>query len=381
MSEAVSLRETLQAAMAPEAEVAPVIAAEPIAAAPEAGADSQTAAAEAAPVTGEDAAPVAHDGRDEKGRFAPKEPKAPEAQAAPEAEAKPETAAPVEAGAQDEPTRIPPSLSAAVKAQWKDLPVEVRKDISKLEESVQTAKAEWGRKGERLNRFDELIGPRREKWQLSGLDEFSGIQTLLAAQDVLERNPVEGISWLARSYGVNLQQLAGQTTQLQPGAEGQPAPTAAPDLQAALTPYLEQVRTLEQQLQAITQGNEAAKLADARAEVEAFKSKPENLYFENVKEDVSRRLESGAAATLADAYEQAIWASAEIRPLLIKAQTAAPAPKTAEAAQREKAANARQAAGSVTGAPSPGAIAPRAGSKGNLREDLLASFQEHGASV
>ena len=363
----------------PGEEVA-AIAAEPVVVAPEPGPDSVAAAAEAAPIAGEEA-PVAQEGRDEKGRFAPKEPKAPEAQAAPVAEAKPETAAPVEAGAPEEPTRIPPSLSAAVKAQWKDLPAEVRKDFTKLEESVQTAKAEWGRKGERLNRFDELIGPRREKWQLSGLDEFSGIQTLLAAQDVLERNPVEGISWLARSYGVNLQQIAGQTTQPQPGAEGQPAPTAQPDFQAALTPYLTQVQTLQQQLQAITQGNEAAKLADARAEVDAFKSKPENLYFENVKEDVSRRLESGAATTLAEAYEQAIWASAEIRPLLIKAQTAAPAPKTAEAAQREKAANARQAAGSVTGAPSPGAVAQRAGSTGSLRDDLKASFQEHGASV
>lgn len=340
------------------------------------------------PVAAAEPAP-AGPARDASGKFAPKATDTPaeagaEDTATPPPTEEPETAKPAEKEPQSEAIPIPPSLSAAVKAQWADLPADVRKDFAKLEGTVQNAKAEWGKKGERLNRYEEILGPRREKWNLSGLDEFSGIQALLAAQDYLERDPVGGLNHIARSYGVDLRSLAGQATQQQPGAEGLQAPTAMPELQSVLQPLVQQVQTLQQQLQQSQQQTEQQKLSEAQATVQSFAAKPENLYFENVRPVVAKLLEQGLATTLEDAYQQAIWASPEIRPLLVaeqaKASATASQAKVQEQAARSKAQAAQRSAGSITGAPAPGAQAP-AGPVGSIRDTLQAAAREHGWQV
>lgn len=372
----ISVRDSLNAATkeleAPGGVVEPVQAApEPVVAAPEAQTPEPTPTQEAAPEARE---------RGPDGKFLPKDTKAEVSAEAPPAVEKTETAPLAEKEPQEtEAIRIPPSLPAAVKAQFKDLAPEVRDAFVKLEDSVQTAKAEWGKKGERLNRYDEIMAPRSEKLQLQGIDEFTFIKTLVAAQDFLERDPLGGISYLARSYGVNLNQLAAQPNAPQPGPEGQQTPTVNPNLEAMLQPLVAQVQTLQQQIAQSQQSTEAEKLASARASVADFASKPENMYFENVKADVAKRLSDGSAATLADAYDQAIWASPEIRPLLLKTQATDTAKKDAEAAQRAKAASANRSAGSVTGSPAPGASAPQ-GPIGTVRDTLQAAMQELGAA-
>lgn len=330
--------------------------------------------------------------RDASGKFAPKteDTAAPAAAGAeeqpPAAEApkETETAQPVEKEPQTEAIPIPPSLSAAVKAQWSDLKPEVQQAFRKLEDSVQTAKAEWGRKGERLNRYDEIIGPHLDRWRFNGLDEFSGIQALIAAQNVLERNPAEGLAYIARSYGVDLRALAGQALQQRPGAEGQQAPTAAPELQAYLQPLVQQVQTLQQRLQQADQRTEAEHLASARAEVEAFATRPENKYFENVRPLVAKLIETGVATTLQEAYDLASYRDPEVRAAIeaerSQAAAADAAKRAAEQQQRQKSAAATAAAGSVVGAPAPGAQAPK-GPPGSIRDTLVAAAREVGYQV
>jgi hypothetical protein len=339
---------------------------------------------------GEPAAPGSE--RDEKGRFKAKntdveptegagEPAA--AAPAPEEPAKPEKEEP-QTGA----IRIPPSLPAAVKAKWSDLEPEVQQAFAKLEDTVQTAKAEWGRKGERLNRYDEILGPHLDRWRLAGLDEFSGVQSLLAAQQLLDRNPVEGIIQIARSYGYTPQHLVQafglpQTSAPQPGAEGHTAPTAQPDLQAALRPLVE---PLMSEVQTLKQHLEGERSTAAQRTVEEFASRPENKYFENVREDVAILLETGRARTLQEAYDHACWLNPEVRAALLAeqsretqraAQTAEAERKAQEQARaRAKAQTATAAAGSVTGSPTPGLAPAQGRSTGNLRDDLLAAKQE-----
>jgi hypothetical protein len=384
------LREQLRAAMNGDAGGTP----EPQAPeAPEAAVQAAPEAAQAAE------APEAAGGpeRDEQGRFKAKntdvEPTEGAGAPAAAAPAPEEPAKPVEEEPQTGAIRIPPSLPAAVKAQWSDLKPEVQQAFSKLEESVQTAKAEWGRKGERLNRYDEILAPHLDKWAMRGLDAYTGIQALVAAQNTLDADPVKGIIEIARSYGVTPAHLAqafglSQTSAPQPGAEGHPAPTAMPDLSAALQPLAQQVQTLQQQLQQSQQASEAAEIAKARAQVEAFANDPANLYFENVRDRVAVLLETKQAETLADAYQMAIWADPTVRPLLLdqqakeaqRAAQEAAARQAAENAKRQKAQAAQHAGGSVTGAPTPGAQAPAA-PHGNLRETLQAAMREHAQQV
>jgi hypothetical protein len=392
MSEAPSIRDSLASAMSSLTDGAPEPAASSQTTAPAEAGDGGTKVIE--PADALDAAPEGAPSRDAQGRFAAKAADATDnttAQAGADATATPpadnqppEPAKPEDNGAQPEPTRVPPSLSAAVKSQWSELPQPVRDEFSRLEDTFQKGKAEWSRKGERLNRYDEILGPRVDRWRLAGLDEFSGIQTLLAAQDVLERNPVEGLTHIARSYGVDLRALAGQAIQQPSGLEGQRAPTVAPELQTVLQPLVQQVQTLQQQLQQSQQQSEQQKVTEAQAEVQAFASDPNHLYFDNVREQVAALLSAGQAQTLAAAYEQAIWASPEIRPLLLadqaKAQQAEAQKRAQEQAARTKAATAQQAAGSVTGAPAPGAQPPP-GPVGSIRDSLVQAAQATGWNV
>lgn len=283
-----------------------------------------------------------------------------------------ETAKPADAEPPSETTRIPPSLPAAVKAKWASLEPEVKQAFTKLEETVQTSKAEWGKKAERLNRFDEILSPRREKHQLSGLDDYQAVQTLFAAQDLLERDPVLGLTHLARSYGVDLRQFAQQMS-----GPGQAQLPQAMD--PALHPVLARVQTLENQLTQQSQAAEAAQVATATAEIEAFRNDPKNLYFDNVKDRLYAILQSGQAQTLSEAYETAIWASPEIRPLLLAEQKVSAQQAQTEAAQRERASSARRAAGSVTGAPGTASSPAAAASSGSVRDALQAAWEDHSA--
>lgn len=342
--------------------------------------------------------------RDESGRFKPKTdipPAEGAAQAAPVAEANTETAKPAGQEPQPEAIRVPPSLPAAVKAKFANLDPDVRDAFVTLEDSVQKAKAEWGGKGQRLNRFDEVIGPHLPRWQMAGLDEISGIQSLLAAQTLLDQNPVNGLVQIARSYGLTPAHLAqafglSQASAPNQGAEGQQAPTGSPDFSAALqqhlSPLVTQVQTLQQQLSQSQQAGEAAKLAEAQSTIEAFAADPKNMYFHNVQDAVYRMIsadrQAGGSMTLQQAYDGAVWADPTIRPHLLadqakataaeQARAAAEATKAAEKAQRDKAEAARKAGGSVTGSPTPGAQAP-AGAPGSVRDQLRSAMQEHGA--
>lgn len=377
----------------------------PAGAAPEPSNEAQGAAGAeagaAAAATPEPVEPKPEGGdpaRDEHGRFKAKTDQAPAAEGAPaaaqpvaEEPPKPESAKPEGEGAQTAPTRVPPSLPAALKARFASLDPDVQSAFVALEDSVQKAKAEWGVKGQRLNRFDEIFGPRLARWQMNGIaDEFQGIQMLLAAQDVLDRDPVQGLVQVARSYGVTPAHLAQafgltQTSAPQPGQEGQPPPTAQPGFEAALQPLAQQVQTLAQQFQQQQQSAQAQGLAQAQAAIDAFAADPKNLYFADVEDDITRRLVDGSAKSLQDAYDQATWANATIRPLLLEAERTAAAKATADAAAeakrleekaaRDKASAASRASGSVTGSPAAGSQAPGGGSTGNLRKDLEAAFQ------
>jgi hypothetical protein len=309
--------------------------------------------------------------RDDKGRFAPK---AGDAPAAGDPAAQTQSAPPAGQEPDDQATRVPASIPAALKADFRNLPPAWREAIANLEGSVQTAKAEWGQKGERLNRFDALLAPRQEKFALAGIDEHTALQQLLAASDFLDRDPVNALLWLANDRGVNLAQLVQQTSGgAQPG--GQPPAQMHPALQQLQGT----VQTLQQQLQQREQADQSARQAEAAAEIDAFRKDPKNIYFADVSKQVGQLLASGQVESLQEAYETAIWANPTIRPHLIKAQSEQ-AQRDREAADRAKAQAAQRAAGSVTGAPG-SATPPATGSKGSVRADIEAARATLGARV
>jgi hypothetical protein len=267
--------------------------------------------------------------RDERGRFAAKDQLDNSDKVVQDVDNQPEVREPE--------TAIPPphSLKAAVKANWSKYPPEVREEFVRLEQSVQAGKTEWASKAERLNRFDSLISPIKERLALSGVDEGTYVGRLIAADNLLTRDPVAGLAQIAQMYGVDLAQVGLQPQR----AEQHPV----------IAQLTEKLSTLEQQLQQRTQADEQERLSEARREIEAFKA--QNIYFEDVKGTIKALLETGQASDLQDAYDKATWANPEIRALILKAE------REKEQASQQKAQHAqraRSAGVSVTGSPTPG---------------------------
>ena len=249
-------------------------------------------------------------------------------------------------------TRAPSSWSPAAKAEFDKLPSPVQQAVAKREQEIDQG---LRRKAEELKRYEPLeqvLAPRRDLWAAQGMDETQAIKTLLAAQDLLEKNPVQGLEYLAKAYGVN---FAGQAQSPQPG---QPAPA-----QAGQAPEIEQLRAQIAQLQQSVQYSQTAPLV---SEVEAFFSDPANLYAENVRSDMARLLETGMASTLKDAYDKACRVRDDIWPLV------QPAPSNGGMNGAERAMRAKQAAVSVTGTPS---SAPALASSGSIEDDIRLAMQ------
>lgn len=249
-------------------------------------------------------------------------------------------------------TRAPSSWSPAAKAEFDKLPSPVQQAVAKREQEIDQG---LRRKAEELKRYEPLeqvLAPRRDLWAAQGMDETQAIKTLLAAQDLLEKNPVQGLEYLAKAYGVN---LSGQAQAPQPG---HPAPA-----QAGQAPEIEQLRAQIAQLQQSVQYSQTAPLV---SEVEAFFSDPANLYAENVRSDMARLLETGMASTLKDAYDKACRVRDDIWPLV------QPAPSNGGMNGAERAMRAKNAAVSVTGTPS---SAPALASSGSIEDDIRLAMQ------
>jgi len=249
--------------------------------------------------------------------------------------------------------RAPASWSPAAKATFDKLPPEVQQAVAKREQEIDHGLRRKSEEVKRYEPLEQLIAPRRAVWAAQGMDEASAIKTLLAAQDLLERDPKQGLEFVARSYGVNIANLSAQP-QGQP-QQAQPAPDSHPE-----------IAYLKQQLQDLQAQVQTAQTAPLLSQIEAFQNDPANLYFENVRDDMAVLLNNGKATDLKEAYEMACWMRPDIRPFLQTTQ--APAAPT-----QDKAAQARRAAVSVTGSPGKSPI-PR--SNGTIEGDIAAAWDE-----
>lgn len=286
--------------------------------------------------------------RDESGKFAAKV----EGALASPAQTIPteQHAAPPEA--LQEPSRPPASLSAQVKAEWTTLPEHVRQDFIRREAETNRGFEERAAQLKRYEPLEAVIAPHRNRIAMSGVDEATYVGSLIAADDLLRTNPIQGMAQVAQMYGIDLRQLS------QPGNQAAAAQEAQlpPQVQAAL----DRIQSFEQQ-------QTQQQTASQQAEIDAFGK--DHLYFENVRAGMAALLRAEQATTLEDAYDKACWADPAIRPLLMKEQ-ATKADEQARAAAGAKVANARGAAVSVTGSPAPGSGPAAAGPAPSIREEL-----------
>ena len=311
--------------------------------------------------------------RDERGRFKPKQAATVDDQVtSTDTAVKVETAA---EGDQAKPLTPPPGWSPAAKAAFAELPEEVRQSVAKREAEIDRGFA----KLKDYKALDSYVEMARQ----SNTTLPEALERYIAAEQLLERDAVNGLKWLCKNYNIDPRQLldgavtTGAVTTTEPNSHGttlwhqqnQPAPTPQIDLSRYLAPVFQEINSLKQTVVGERQ-------AKTMAEVDAFFSDPKNIYAENVADQmamlITQARSQGEDISLSQAYDTACWMNPEIRGLLIKKQSHDRA--ASEAAKLKAAANqARHAGQSITGGPA-ATPPPAASDPENLRASLERQF-------
>lgn len=214
-------------------------------------------------------------------------------------------------------------------AKFASLPPEVQQEVLKREEDIFRGLEAYKADASIGKALKSVVQPYMQVFQAQGIDPLQQVSGLMRAHVALSTGTPEQkqqfFQHLAKEYGVEL------------GME---------------PPYIDpQVAGLQKQLaelQSRLNSREQQEIAEARsklqAEIDAFASDPAHQYFDEVANDIAGLLRSGAAKSLQEAYEKAVWANPITR-AKEQARLTAEAEAKAKAEAAEKAKQARKAIG------------------------------------
>lgn len=310
------------------------------------------------------------------GKFAKIEAGAPEKAAAAEIPKTEQNAQPTES----KPVGPPSGWSKEAQALWDQLPPAVKADAVRREAEVAKGFDEYRGKTAQLVEISQVLEPLKPILQQNGIQtEAQAVKRLLEWEGSF-RNPatrVQSFHNLARQYGIDIHSLVQNSS---------PQPSSAQEIPEPLRPVIDQFGNIVQDVNSVKQ--ELQKLRSDRVENELSAFSKDNPYFERVRSHMGRLMSPvtdsngniiipAAAATLEEAYQQAIWGNPEIRKEMLAAEEAkrqAELTKTnAEKVARARAASISPSPRSPNGAPVNGQVKSKANS---VRASLLSSIGE-----
>lgn len=328
---------------------------------------------EAVEPTTTDPAPSRDDGRDQRGRFAPKaQPEASTTDPVVDASAAPvEPAAPT---APETPTvpavEVPQHWAAQDKELFGKLPPEGQKFLLDRHRAME---------GDYTRRMQEIAPLRKavEPWsqyltQIRATPE-QAFDALIGMEHTLRTGSPEqkqqALQQLAADYEITLGQAA------QPAADEyvDPQVMALNQKLAQLEAWKNSREQREEQYQRQQQQQEHSKLVSTLDAFVAEKTEagaPAHPHYEAVRATMGALMSGGQADDLKTAYDMAVWARPDLRQQLVAAQQEAAVRKSAEDA-KVKAQKANTAAASITGTPA-GATSPAPAN--TLREEIARAF-------
>ena len=137
--------------------------------------------------------------------------------------------------------------------------------------------------------------------QAAGLSPLDQVDGLMKAHHLLATGTPEQKSLLfqrlAQDYGVSLENLSGEPSFVDPQVAA---------LQSQLAGL--QSRLMEREAREANAARQAL-----QEELNTFASDPAHQYFDEVAGDIAALLRAGAASSLADAYEKAVWTNPATR--------------------------------------------------------------------
>ena len=252
-------------------------------------------------------------------------------------------------------------------AVWATLPSEAKNEILKREQDIfqglegYKADAGFGKS------IKQVLAPFEAVMRAQNMDPAKTIGGLVNYHhQVGTSTPDRKASLLiqmAKNYGVNLvTETVGEPPYIDP---------TVLDLQ-------NQLRAVQSELSESANSRRAALVETTSKQVDEFASKAENVYFNEVADDIANLIAKGVSTTLQDAYDKAVWANPVTRAKEIARSTAeATAKSTAEAKARATAAKSAIGANVKTTAKSGRTAAPT-GSIDDTLAETLANIQSRG---
>jgi hypothetical protein len=162
--------------------------------------------------------------------------------------------------------------------------------------------------------LDEIYGPFRDDFQRAGMDDVAATRQLLAAHKYLREDPKQALKWLAKSYGVDLGEVTGDTTPDDEYADPQmkAMQQQIAQLQGTINNQQLQAQNMQkQEVQTMIDNFQTAKDADGNLK---------HPHFDVVQNQMSGLISSGVAKDIASAYEMAVYANPETRAKVLEEQ-------------------------------------------------------------
>ena len=303
---------------------------------------------------------AAQKARDEKGRFSKIGEKAPEptpkvVEKPVEQKVAPSPSAPPPTPEVALPKIAPPrSLKATTREGWQKLPREMQEDIAVWDRETLKTKSEAQQAMQMASTFKETIGPYEHLFRAEGVDPMTGINNLMRTTAALATGPQQTkagiIANLIKTYGVDIQTLDSLLS-----GQGMPAQSAQPTYDPGLVARQAQ-EAVRRELQ---QYQQQSAQRTAQQQLEAFQA-TEPEFFDDLRDDMSRLLESGFAKDYNDAYSKAQLLNPTVARVVEQRKAAA----SVSGVQRAQA-----AASSVRGQPAVGvAASPERDRRGDLED-------------
>jgi len=261
---------------------------------------------------------------------------------------------------------VPPNYAKkAIREKWGELPSEVRQELHEREREFHQQLTKYDEDRNFGKKVKEVVAPFEGFIRSLGAEPLQAVDYLVKTDYALRTAPPEQRKALflkaAADYGIQLDGVAMDVAPTDPRLE---------TLQQRLD-------RLEREQSSAMQAKQFEEQRSLEQQIEDFRSKPENVYFDRVSPMMASLLSSGAAQTLEQAYDMAVHADPETRVLQLAAKTAA---EESQRSQQQKAAAQRAKAASVSVTGAPGTVVPASSpsSAGSLEDDIRQAI--HAAS-
>lgn len=271
--------------------------------------------------------------------------------------------------AETEAYTAPDEWSDAAKAAFAELPAEAQSALLEREQQAaaglqQREQAIAQREGV-VNALEAVLQPYMPDMQAAGADPVSTIQQLFEANKVLMENPRGGLKWLAQQLSVDLVDLITDDE--------------SADVNPEVVKLQQQIHQLKGQISTRENADVKAVRDQAVAEVEAFRSatgddgQPLHPYFDEVRQHAGQLVAAGTAATIEDAYNQAVWANPATRKKMLEMD------KAKEVKARKAKARAARKSGRLPSA-APGDVKAKPTAPASWEDAVSQAMDQHAAA-